>query len=146
MYGTDFLSKVGINIKYEKGFMEWYKYMLLLIYPFSLDSKSFNNMKDAMFVQTEDEVFGDDWLDSFVTKMLNAKYDKTDVKDIVKQQTHMSANHQKYFVELLEKFSKLFSDKLDSYPHKQLHVNIDPDATPVHARAYPVPCIDMFPS
>jgi len=41
-------------------------------------------MEDAMFVQTEDELLGDDWLDSFATEILDAKYDKTDVKDVVK--------------------------------------------------------------
>ena len=44
---------------------------------------------------------------------------------------------------MLTKHSKLFSDKLGSYPHKKFHIDIDPEATPVHARAYPVPRIHL---
>jgi len=133
IFGTYFLSKV----------MEWYECSLPLRDSFSLDTKSFNDMEDAMFVKTEDELLGDDWLDSFATEILDAKYDKTDVKDVVKQQTHLSASKQKDLLELLEKHSKLFSGKLGSYPHKQFHIYVDPDAKPVHARAYPVPRIHL---
>ena len=44
---------------------------------------------------------------------------------------------------MLEKHSKLFCGKLGSYPHKQFHIDVDPDAKPVHARAYPVPHIHL---
>jgi len=40
-------------------------------------------MEDAMHVQTEDELPGEDWLDNYATKMLDAKYNKTDVNDVV---------------------------------------------------------------
>ena len=84
IFGTYFLSKVGININYEKGFMEWYECILPLKDPFSLDTKSFNDTEDVMFVQTEDDLLGDDWLHSFATEILDTNYDKTDVKDVVK--------------------------------------------------------------
>ena len=118
-------------------------YFAVIRDPSSLDTKSFIDMKDAMFIQTEDELLGDDWLDSFATEILDAKYNKTDVKDVVKQQTHVSANSQKDLLELLEKHSKLFSGKLGSYPHKQFHIDVDPDTKPVHAHAYPVPRIHL---
>jgi len=84
---TDFLSKVGINIIYETGFIEWYECILPLRDPFSLDTKYFNDIEDIMVVQTENELLGDNCLDSFATEMLDAKYNNTYVKDIVKQQT-----------------------------------------------------------
>ena len=74
---------------------------------------------------------------------LDAKYNKTDVNDVVKQQSHLTATQKKDLLELLTKHSKLFSDKLGRYRHKKFHINIDPEATPVHARAYPVPRIHL---
>jgi len=56
IFGTDFLSKIGININYETGFMEWHECILPLRDPFSVDAKCFNDMEDTMFVQTEDEL------------------------------------------------------------------------------------------
>ena len=88
---------LAIIINYETGFMEWYECILPLRDPFRSDSKSFNIMEDAMFVQTEDELLGHDWLDSYVTEILDAKYDKTDVKDVVKQQPHLSASKKSHF-------------------------------------------------
>jgi hypothetical protein len=32
---------------------------------------------------------------------------------------------------------------LGVYPHKKFPINIDPDAKPVHARAYPVPRVHL---
>ncbi len=123
--------------------MEWYECILPLRDPLSLDKQSYHDMEDAMYVQTEDELLGDDWLDTFATEILDAKYDKTDVNDVVQQQTHLNDKQKQDLLQLLLKHSKLFSGKLGSYPHKQFHIDIDPDAEPVHARAYPVPRIHL---
>ena len=53
--------------------MEWYGCILPLRDPFSLDKESYQDMEDAMYVQTEDELLGEDWLDSFATEILDAK-------------------------------------------------------------------------
>jgi len=34
-------------------------------------------MKDVMHVQIEDELIGEDWLDNYATKILDAKYNTT---------------------------------------------------------------------
>ena len=82
-------------------------------------------------------------LDNYATEILDAKYNKIDVNDVVIQQSHLTATQKRDLLELLTKHSKLFSDKLGSYPHKKFHIGIDPDATPVHAHAYPVPPIHL---
>ena len=69
IFGTEFLTKVDININYETGFMEWYECILPLRDPFSLDKESYQDMEDAMYVQTEDELLGEDWLDNFATEI-----------------------------------------------------------------------------
>eukprot|EP00957_Ditylum_brightwellii_P140554 10708548-Ditylum_brightwellii.AAC.1 len=38
--------------------------------------------EDSYFIQLKDELFGKDWLHSYATKILNAKYDFTDVIDV----------------------------------------------------------------
>ena len=56
----------------------------------SLTSKEFNNMVDSLLIQTEDELFGEDWLDSYATEFLDAKYGFTSVQDVVNQLKHLS--------------------------------------------------------
>ena len=47
--------------------MEWYECVLPLRHPFTIDKESYQDMEDAMYVQTEDELLGEDWLDSWST-------------------------------------------------------------------------------
>ena len=119
--------------------MEWYGWILPLRDPFTIDKDSYQHMVDAMHLQTEDELLGEDWLDNYATEILHEKCSKTDTNDVVQQQSHLFASQKKDLLELLTKHYKIFSGKLGNYPYKKFHINIDPEATPVHARAYPVP-------
>jgi hypothetical protein len=59
-----------------------------------LDLKEFNAMEDMLHIQVKDKLFGEDWLKCFATKILDAKYEKTDVAEVVKRLTHLNV-HQK---------------------------------------------------
>jgi hypothetical protein len=59
-----------------------------------LDSKEFGAMEDMFHIQVEDELFGKDWLECFATEILDTKYEKTDVAEVLKGLTHLNA-HQK---------------------------------------------------
>ena len=48
-------------------------------------------MEDAMHVQTEDELLGEDWFDNCATEISDAKYNKTVVNDVVKRQIHLTS-------------------------------------------------------
>ena len=52
-------------------------------------------MEDQYFVQLEDKLFGEDWLQCFATEILDAKYDNTDVTDVVNKLEHLSPNQKK---------------------------------------------------
>ncbi len=51
-------------------------------------------MEDMFHIQVKDKLFGEDWLKSFTTEILDAKYEKTDVAEVMKGLTHLNA-HQK---------------------------------------------------
>jgi hypothetical protein len=91
--GTNFLSKTGIKLNNSEGNMEWLDCSIPLCPPGSLDSKEFDAMEEDMFhIQVKDELFGEDWLKCFVTKILDTKYEKTDVAEVVKELTHLNAH------------------------------------------------------
>jgi hypothetical protein len=46
------------------------------------------------FIQVKDKIFGEDWLECFATEILDAKYVKTHVVEVVKGLTHLNV-HQK---------------------------------------------------
>jgi hypothetical protein len=56
--------------------------------------KDFDAMEDMFHIQVKDKFFDEDWLKCFVAKILDAKYKKTDVAEVLKGLTHLNA-HQK---------------------------------------------------
>ena len=81
--------------------------------PRGLEPEEFKEIEDSLYVQVEDELFGEDWLDSYATTILDATYGKADILAV--------ANNQ----------------------HKQFHIELEPDHTPVHAQIYPVPRVHL---
>jgi hypothetical protein len=92
--GTNFLSKTGIKLNYSEGNMEWFDCSIPLCPHGGLDLNKFDSMEDMFHIQVEDELFGEDLLKCFRTKILDAKYEKTDVVKVMKGLTHLNA-HQK---------------------------------------------------
>ena len=73
--GIIFLSKAGIKLNYSEGGMEWLDYSISLCLPWGLDSNDSDIMKDRFFIQSEDKLFREDWLDYYARKILNTKYE-----------------------------------------------------------------------
>jgi hypothetical protein len=92
--GTNFLSKTGIKLNYSEGNMKLFDCSIPLCLPGGLDSKEFDTMEDMFHIQVKDKIFGEDWLECFATEILDAKYERTDVAEVVKTLTHLNA-HQK---------------------------------------------------
>ncbi len=57
-----------------------------------LDSNNFDAMEDMFHIQVEDKLFGEDWLNCFATKILDAKDEKTDVGEVIKGLNHLNAH------------------------------------------------------
>ncbi len=92
--GTNFLSKTGIKLNYSDRHMKWFDCSIPLCPPGDLDLNKFDAMEDMFHIQVEDKLFGEDWLECFATEILDAKYEKIDVAEVMKGLTHLNA-HQK---------------------------------------------------
>ena len=108
-----------------------------------LNAIDFDSMEDQYFIQVEDELFGEDWLQCFATEILDAKYDFTEVKDVVDKLDHLSSDQKKELLNVLSKHKKMFDGTLGVYPHKKIHIDIDPDAKPVYQRPYAIPRVHL---
>eukprot|EP00804_Cyclotella_cryptica_P012765 CCRYP_010539-RA/>CCRYP_010539-RA protein AED:0.43 eAED:0.41 QI:0/-1/0/1/-1/1/1/0/179 len=135
--------EVNPELNYSEGKMEWFDCSLPLQSPGGLDSKDFDAMEDTFFIPAEDELFREDWLSCYATDILDAKYEWTDVAEVVDKQTHLNAHQKKDLLQVLQDNSKMFDGTLGLYPHCKVHIELVPDAKPVHARPYPVPRVHM---
>ena len=144
--GSDFLEKAGIDIKYTSKTVEWLGLSIPLRDPHRLSDDDYNAMQATYQIDIEDEFMGEETLDVFVNEILDAKYDKIDIKDVITQQTHLTETQRESLYKVLSKHSKLFDGTLGVYPHKKFHIELEPGAEPVHHRGYPVPYVhrDVF--
>eukprot|EP00804_Cyclotella_cryptica_P000198 CCRYP_016171-RA/>CCRYP_016171-RA protein AED:0.25 eAED:0.25 QI:0/0/0/1/0/0/3/0/347 len=134
IFSTSFLSKVGIKLNYDTGLMEWYDVTL------PLHPKEFDAMEDMYNIQLEDELFSEDWLQCYATHILDAKYEFTDVKDVIE---HLNTQQEADMLQVLMENSKMLDGTLGICLHKKVHLELDPNAKPVHTRLYPMPCIHL---
>ncbi len=140
---TLFLSKTGIKLNYTERNMEWFDCSISLCPPGGLDLNEFDAMEDMFHIQVKDKIFSEDWLECFATEILDAKYEKTDVAEVVKGLTHLNAHQKADLLWVLQENNMIIDGTLGVYPHTKVHIDIDPNAKPVHSRPYPVPCINL---
>ena len=146
--GADFLAKSGIDIKYSSGTVEWFDNELSMRDPTCLDNHEYIAMAEALEVHREEEaLFGRDWYDPdcFATAILDAKYEKVNVDDVVEQLTHLSESQRDDICAVLKKFTELFDGTLGVYPHRKFHIDIMPDAKPKHVWPYAIARIHLEP-
>jgi hypothetical protein len=74
--------------------MEWFDCSTPLCPPGGLDSNQFDATEDMFHIQVKDKLFGEDWLKCFAIKILDVKYERKDVVEVMKGLTHLNA-HQK---------------------------------------------------
>ncbi len=98
-----------------------------------------------MEMQEEHEFFGMDWYDPHchATEILDAKYGKVLVDDVIDQLTHLNAQQKSDIRQVLNEHTKLFDDTLGVYPHRTSHIDLVPGAIPKHSRPYPIPVIHL---
>ncbi len=86
-----------------------------------------------------------DWYDPicFAIEILDAKYEKVQIKDVVNPLEYWSIQQKADLKQLLSEFTKLFDGTLGVYPHRKFHIELEPGAKPRHARPYPIPVVHL---
>jgi len=143
IFGTNFLSKAGIKLNYEKGQMEWFDGIISMRPTKGLTTEDFHAMEEQWHIQVEESLFGEDWLECYATEILDAKYEWTDVKDVVDKLEYLSQNRKDDLLALLQRHAKMFDGTLGVYPHKKFHIDVDPEAKPAYSRPYAIPRIHL---
>ncbi len=77
-------------------------------------------------IQVEDKLFGEDWLKCLAkdwlkclaTEILDAKYERMDVVEVVIGLTHLNAHQKADLLQVLQENNKLFDGTLGVHPHK----------------------------
>ncbi len=77
-----------------------------------------------------------------VVEILDAKYDKTDLPSIVKNNcAHLSTPHRNSLLALLLQYEELFDGMLGDWKLPPVSIELKEGAKPYHGRPYPIPKI-----
>ena len=112
IFGTNFLSKSGLRLDYETGNMHWFENFLPMRPATGLNSSDFDAMEESHKIQLEDEFLGDDWLRSYATEILDAKYEWTDITEIVSGLKHLDLSQQRDILDVLKNHASIFDGSL----------------------------------
>jgi hypothetical protein len=81
-----------------------------------------------------------------VTRILDAHYEKADLKAVVKSQSHLSDSEKLELAKVLKEFEHLFDGTLGEWKGSGVSFELKKDAVPYHAKAYPIPHIHEEPT
>jgi hypothetical protein len=78
-------------------------------------------------------------------KIQEAKYEFTDVDIVAEQQRHLNPHQRDQLKHLLQKYTKLYSKKIGSYPHRKPNLYVDPQNKHrlCYQRPYLVPRLNL---
>ena len=117
IFGADFLTKINLDVRYSTKSMEWYGNSVKMREPWDLNNQEFLHMADSFFLQVEDDMFGDDWLDSYATeRILDAKYEKLDLDGLMSKQDHLNADQKEQLKSIFLKCMCVLGLQPSGYP------------------------------
>ena len=128
--GRDLLEFLGIDICFSDNTVKWGSSSM----PFK-DAES--AVRDAYYVQDTDSVTD---ATERMKRILDAKYEAADLDEICRdQQPTLSDEEKEALRRLLYKYEDLFDGTLGKWTGSPVKLSLNKDATPYHARAFPVP-------
>jgi Reverse transcriptase (RNA-dependent DNA polymerase) len=74
-----------------------------------------------------------------IKKSLDAKYSATHLEKVCSSQSHLKVEKQQKLLSLLSKFEDLFNGSLGKWNEEPIKLELKADATPYHARPFPIP-------
>ena len=127
--GRDIMNFLGINIQFSDLTVHWENASM----PFKpVDSTIDTDYHIAESMAVEDTT-------ERIRKILDAKYQATDLEKVCSAQSHLEYQQQRKLFDLLDKFSDLFDGTLGKWNQDPIKLELKEGATPYHARPFPIP-------
>ena len=127
--GRDILEFLGIDILFSEKVVTW-NGSELPFKPPDATAESDYHVVESMAISSSTDC---------IKVILDAKYEAADLAEICRLQQHLSSDEQAELQALLEKYDWLFDGTLGTWNLEPVELELLPDATPYHARPYPVP-------
>lgn len=140
--GRDLLQKIGLTMSFESHTMKWMDHEVLMKTERFIQTTPHYFYSHPTFLdEAEDPDFDPDFFAA--QKILDAKYDKVDIDDVISQQTHLNTGQKDGLRSVLSKYDTLFDGSLGHYKGKKVHIDLDKSVPPKHFKSFPVPKVHL---
>jgi hypothetical protein len=134
--GRDYLHQLGIDTRFSTKKMVWMEHSLDMKSPGFWDDPV--NLYLALRVDIDEEAVDEEGDEHYAIEIKHAKYEKIDTMKVAREQKHLNEEQQLPLGKVLNKFSKLFDGTLGRYLHRKVHLEVEPNAKPVHSKPYSI--------
>ena len=128
--GRDFMQAIGMNLLYDSKQFQWGEIKVAMVPREFWDRdtiKGFGSLEDNQG-DNKNEIF-----------MLDAKYERADLNEVVKNSVGLSDEQKNMLYGLLEKYEKLFRGELGTWEGSLVEIELKPGTKPFHSKAYRIP-------
>jgi hypothetical protein len=129
--GNDLLECLKFDIKYSTATIEWDGAEIPMRSRDSTIEDSYLITDSPSLQEAADRI----------KSILDAKYEPANLDEIAKSCSHLTQAKQLKLKTLLEKYRTLFDGSLGTWVGDPYEIELRSDATPYHARAFPIPRI-----
>ena len=127
--GRDLMRELKISISFEDETMLWDGVVAQM--------KSVDANAHDFFLSHESDSLDD--AAQRIDKILEAKYEKANLEEIVQNSDHLKQDEKRSLLPLLKRYEDLFDGTLGRWHDDDYDIELKPDAQPYHARSYPIP-------
>jgi hypothetical protein len=135
--GRDLLFNLGIDIKFSSRTLKWEDT--------EIPMREFGALRDRQNVYhcyyVNDDIVATKQLTKRAVQILDSKYEANDMSKVVAEQAGLNTCQKAALHALLSKYKSLFNGELGDWDSSPVSIELQPNAKPFHARAYPVPQI-----
>ena len=129
MIGRNMMSALGIDVLFSQERITWEGFDL----PFK--EYRIENIKENFFIPDPEAVASSENRVGIQTPT----YTATQLNDYVRELKYLSLKEQAMLLRLLKHHEEMFDSKLGTWKGTPYHIELQEDAKPYHARAFPVP-------
>ena len=141
--GRDLLSESNIDVRFSDGTIKWEDQIVSMkIFQgiWKNDCTLKKELKAAILRSNKPKSTRDST--QRVIKILDSKYEKADLDQIMKNATNLDKTQKTMLLQLLKKYKDLFDGTLGRWNTTPVIIELQSNAKPVNARWYPVPRIN----
>lgn len=140
--GRDFLRNNKIDLSFNENIITWLEQMIVMKPNRFWDHK--RNWYDLLLNNEakQDDLFHENYtIHHQPIQIKHSKYETTSPQQVILLQKHLDQQQQQQLLSILKLHTILFNGKLGKYPHQKIHLDVNKNVQPFHAKAYAVPHI-----